>query len=215
MHGAQSTPQRTCEDRRVTASAPPVARSPKATRFLAPIGLLALMWAIQLADAVLPGTFVGWGLRSWDLGSLQGLVLGPLLHASWTHLIGNSVPFLILGCLVAVEGARRFWLVTAVVALVGGAGTWLLNAPGTLTVGASVLVLGYFGYVVLRVIAPGRLAHRIAYAGIAVIVIVLYGTTVLTGIFGAGPGVSWQAHLFGAIGGGLVAFIGRRRDPAA
>jgi membrane associated rhomboid family serine protease len=173
------------------------------------------MWAIQFADAVLPGTFVGWGLRSWDLGSLQGLVLGPLLHANWAHLIGNSVPFLILGSLVAVEGARRFWLVTGVVALVGGAGTWLLNAPGTLTVGASVLVFGYFGYVVLRVIAPGRIAHRLAYAGIALIVIVLYGTTVLGGIFGAGPGVSWQAHLFGAIGGGLIAFIGRRREPSA
>jgi len=198
----------------VTASALPAPRSSsKGSRFLAPVGLLALMWAIQFADAVLPGTFVGWGLRSWDLGSLQGLVLGPLLHANWAHLIGNSVPFLILGCLVAVEGAGRFWAVTGVVALVGGAGTWLLNAPGTLTVGASVLVFGYFGYVVLRVIAPGRIAHRLAYAGIALIVIVLYGTTVLGGIFGAGPGVSWQAHLFGAIGGGLVAFIGRRREP--
>lgn len=198
----------------MTASAPPVARSPKATRFLAPIGLLALMWAIQAADAVLPGTFVGWGLRSWDLGSLQGLVLGPLLHAGWMHLISNSVPFLVLGSLVAVEGAKRFWMVTAVIALVGGAGTWLLNVPGTLTVGASVLVFGYFGYVVLRVVAPGRLAHRVAYAAIAVIVLALYGATVVTGILGAGAGVSWQAHLFGAIGGGLMAFSGRRREPA-
>jgi len=181
-------------------------------RFLAPVALLALMWAIQFADAVLPGSFTGFGLRSWDLGSLPGLVLGPLLHANWPHLIANSVPLLVLGCLVAVEGARRFWLVTAIVALVGGAGTWLLNVPGTLTVGASVLVFGYFGYVVMRVFAPGRVAHRIAYAAIALIVIVLYGATMLAGIFAAGSGVSWQAHLFGAIGGALAALgLGRRR----
>lgn len=190
----------------------PATRSSSAGRFLAPVSLLALMWAIQLLDALLPGSFTGWGLRSWDLGSLPGLVLGPLLHASWAHLISNSVPLLVLGCLVAVEGATRFWAVTGLIAVIGGAGTWLLNVPGTLTVGASVLVFGYFGYTVMRVFAPGRVSHRIAYAAIALIVIVLYGTTVLTGIFGAAAGVSWQAHLFGAIGGG-VAGLSARRPP--
>lgn len=194
----------------MTAPAASVPRSSSAGRFLAPVVLLALMWAIQLLDAVLPGSFTGWGLRSWDPASLPGLVLGPLLHAGWAHLISNSLPLLVLGCLVAVEGAKRFWAVTGIIAVVGGAGTWLLNAPGTLTVGASVLVFGYFGYTVLRVFAPGRVSHRIAYAAIAVIVIVLYGTTVLTGIFDAGAGVSWQAHLFGAIGGGIAALAARR-----
>lgn len=146
------------------------------------------------------------------MGSRQppGARARTLLHASWAHLISNSLPLLVLGCLVAVEGARRFWAVTGIIAVVGGAGTWFLNAPGTLTVGASVLVFGYFGYTVLRVFAPGRVSHRIAYAAIALIVIVLYGTTVLTGIFGAAAGVSWQAHLFGAIGGGIAALAARR-----
>ncbi|MGW8484658.1 rhomboid family intramembrane serine protease [Microbacterium sp. NPDC055903] len=183
-------------------------------RFTSPVALLALMWAIQLADAILPGSFTGFGLRSWDLTSLGGFLLGPLLHANWAHLIGNSVPFLVLGCLVAVEGARRFWLVTAVIVVVGGAGTWFVNAPGTLTVGASVLVFGYFGYVVLRIFAPARTAHRIGYALIALLVIALYGSAMLIGVFGAADGVSWQAHLFGAIGGGLAVFVGRGRGRA-
>lgn len=179
-------------------------------RFASPVALLAVMWAIQLADAILPGSFTGFGLRSWDLGSLGGLIAGPLLHAGWAHLIANSVPFLVLGCLVAVEGARRFWLVTAVVMVIGGAGTWLVNAPGTLTVGASVLVFGYFGYVVMRVFAPGRVAHRIGYAVVAVVVVLLYGGSMLAGVVGVSEGVSWQAHLFGAIGGGVAAVVGRR-----
>ncbi|MGM1018119.1 MAG: rhomboid family intramembrane serine protease [Actinomycetota bacterium] len=180
-------------------------------RFASPILLLALMWAIQILDAILPGSFTGFGLRSWDLGSVFGLVLGPLLHANWAHLVANSVPFLVLGCLVAVEGARRFWLVTAIVALIGGAGTWLVNTPGTLTVGASGLVFGYFAYVVLRVFSPYRVAHRILYALVALGILVLYGGSMLAGIITAGPGVSWQAHLFGAVGGGVAALAGARR----
>ena len=189
-------------------------RTSAAARFVSPVALVALMWIIQLADAVLPGSFTGFGLRSWDLGSLPGLVLGPLLHSGWPHLLGNTLPLLVLGCLVAVEGAGRFWLVTAVAALAGGAGTWLVNAPGTLTVGASVLVFGYFAYVIVRVFSPRRIAHRIAYALIALIVIVLYGGTMLAGIIGAGPGVSWQAHLFGAVGGVLAAIFGSRNGGA-
>ena len=186
-------------------------RSAALARFASPVALVALMWAIQVLDAMLPGSFTGFGLRSWDLGSLQGLVLGPLLHANWAHLIGNSLPLLVLGCLIAIEGAGRFWLVTAITALVGGAGTWLLNAPGTLTVGASVLVFGYFAYIVVRVFSPRPIAHRIAHALIAVIVLVLYGGSMLAGIVGVGPGVSWQAHLFGAVGGGFAALAGARR----
>ncbi|WP_243224524.1 rhomboid family intramembrane serine protease [Microbacterium sp. CIAB417] len=196
-----------------TPSAP--ARRGLVARFASPVILLGLMWVVQTADAVLPGSFTGFGLRSWDLSGLGGIVVSPLLHASWTHLIANSLPFLVLGCLVAIEGAARFWLVTAIVALVGGAGTWLVNAPGTLTVGASVLVFGYFGYVVVRVFAPGRVSHRIGYAVIAIVVIALYGTAMVAGVFGAADGVSWQAHLFGAVGGALAAFAGRPRSAGA
>lgn len=189
-----------------TADSP---RSSTLGRFASPLLLVALMWVVQLADAILPGSFTGFGLRSWDLSGLGGIVVGPLLHADWAHLIGNTVPLLVLGCLVAVEGARRFWAVTAFAAVIGGLGTWLINTPGALTVGASVLVFGYFGYTVMRVFAPGRVAHRVLYALIALIVIALYGGSMLAGVVGVREGISWQAHLFGAIGGALAAFVGR------
>lgn len=195
---------------RDVTSAADARRSAPLGRFLSPVALLALMWLVQFVDAVLPGSFSGFGLRSWDPAGLGGIVIGPLLHANWAHLIANSVPLLVLGCLVAVEGARRFWAVTAMVAVIGGLGTWVLNVPGTLTVGASGLVFGYFGYVVLRVFAPGRVAHRILYAVVAVVVIALYGGSMLAGVVGVREGISWQAHLFGAIGGGVAALSGRR-----
>lgn len=178
-------------------------------RLASPLVLLAAMWIVRLADTMLPGTFNTWGLRSWDLGSAPGILFGPLLHSGWPHLIANTVPFLLLGCLVALDGTARFWSVTVIVALVGGAGTWAINAPGTLTIGASVLVFGYFSYTVLRVFEPGR-PHRVAHALIALGVIGLYGATMVAGIISAGPGISWQAHLFGAIGGAVAALLGGR-----
>ena len=185
-----------------------------AGRLASPLVLLAIMWIVRVADTVLPGTFNTWGLRSWDLGSAPGLVLGPLLHSGWPHLVANTVPFLLLGCLVALDGTARFWSVTVIIALIGGVGTWAVNAPGTLTIGASVLVFGYFAYTVLRVFEPGR-PHRFAHALIAAGVVALYGATMVSGIVAAGPGISWQAHLFGAIGGAVAALLGgrsRRRD---
>lgn len=187
------------------------ARSHPLSRFASPVVLLALMWLVQIADALLPGSFTPFGLRSWDPAGLAGIVVGPLLHANWAHLIANSVPLLVLGCLVAVEGARRFWAVTAFAAVIGGLGTWLLNAPGTLTVGASGLVFGYFGYTIARVFAPGRVSHRILYAVIALVVVGVYGGSMLAGVVGVREGISWQAHLFGAVGGALAAFSGKSR----
>ena len=178
-------------------------------RFASPVLLLAAMWLVQVVDAIFPLSFTGFGIRSWHLSGLPGIVVSPLLHASWAHLIANSVPFLVLGCLVAVEGARRFWAVTAFSVLIGGLGTWIVNAPGTLTVGASGLVFGYFGYTVMRVFAPGRVSHRILYAVIALVVIGLYGGSMVAGVVGVREGISWQAHLFGAIGGAVAAFVGR------
>ena len=182
---------------------------------LHPVVLLAVMWAIELLDRVLPGQWERFGIRAWDLSSLPGVVLGPLLHSSWAHLIGNSLPFLILGCLVALEGARRFWLVTVIVAVIGAVGPLFLTPPGTITVGASGLVFGYFAYLVTRVFVAREMRHRILFGGVAALVVALYGGSMLTGIVAAGAGVSWQGHLTGAIAGVLAALMlrDRPRDP--
>ncbi|MGI6879489.1 rhomboid family intramembrane serine protease [Microbacterium sp. gxy059] len=184
----------------------PTRRSEALTRLAQPAVLLLVMWGVHLLDAILPGSFTGLGLRSWDLSSVGGLVIGPLLHSSWSHLISNSVPLLVLGGLAALDGVKRFWTVTAIIALVSGVGTWFVNAPGTLTVGASGLVFGYFGYLLARAfVAPSR-GRGILYAIIAVAVALSYGGAMLTGVFGAPAGISWQAHLFGAIGGTVAAW---------
>lgn len=180
-------------------------------RFVPVLALLALMWAIQLLDWILPGSFAVFGIRSWDPGSLLGIAAAPLLHSGWSHLLANSVPFLILGVIVAGEGAKRFWAVTAIVTVIGGAGTWLVNLPGTLTVGASGLVFGYFGYILLRTVFFSTTGSRLAYGAVALIVMLGYGSSMLFGLLPQ-AGVSWQGHLFGLLGGLLAAWMLRGKN---
>ena len=74
----------------------------------------------------------------------------PFLHAGFGHLIGNTIPFLVLGAAIAVGGLMRTLLVTAIVVVVGGLGTWLTAPSNTVVIGASGLVFGYATYLVAR-----------------------------------------------------------------
>ncbi|MGO3152831.1 MAG: rhomboid family intramembrane serine protease [Galactobacter sp.] len=178
-----------------------------------PVLLLAAMWVIRLVDAILPGSWNRlFGVQSWHFWGLDGLILAPLLHANFWHLLSNTIPFLVLGLLIAFDGKARFWSVTGIVAVISGAGVWIINSPGTVTVGASGLVFGYFGYLLARAFVAPSLGHRVLYAVIGIVVGVTYGAGMIAGILFAHYGVSWQAHLFGAIGGVVAAYALRPRQ---
>ncbi|MCU1501520.1 MAG: Rhomboid family, partial [Ilumatobacteraceae bacterium] len=85
--------------------------------------------------------------------------------------------------------------------LIGGLCTWLTGGSGTLVVGASGLVFGYLLYLVTR----GIFARAPLYLLGGFLVLVLYGS-VLWGVLPR-PGVSWQGHLFGGLGGVAAASL--------
>ncbi|WP_338104627.1 MULTISPECIES: rhomboid family intramembrane serine protease [Microbispora] len=120
--------------------------------------------------------------------------------------MANSVPLLILGFVAAIRGIGRFLAASLVIILVSGLGVWFTSPPDTLTIGASGLVFGYFGYVVAR----GLFDRRALDIVLGVVVAVLY-YSILWGALPTQPGVSWQGHLFGLIGGVIAAWLLRRR----
>ena len=174
--------------------------------------LLGLMWLIEVVDLVLPADLDRYGIRARDAEGLTGIALSPLLHHGFGHLLANSLPFLVLGALVAVGGRRRFWEATLIITIVGGLGTWLISPENSVTVGVSGVVFGYLTYLLARAL----IARRAVDVIVAVVVLFLYGT-LLVGVLPGVPGVSWQAHLMGA-GAGIVAArrlsAGRRADQA-
>jgi membrane associated rhomboid family serine protease len=168
--------------------------------------LAAIMWIVELADQVASIRVERYGIEPRDPDGLDGIVFAPLLHAGWNHLIGNTVPFLLLGVAIALGGALRVASVTAIVAVVGGLGTWLVAPANTVHIGASGIVFGYAAYLTAR----GLFSRSLGQIAIGVAVLAIWGTTLLRGL-APEDGISWQGHLFGALGGVFAAWLLHRR----
>jgi membrane associated rhomboid family serine protease len=167
--------------------------------------MATLMWVSELVDAFI-GRLDSLGIEPRSADGLWGVVLAPFLHAGFGHLAANTVPFLVMGVLIALSGLARVLAVTATVALVSGLGTWLVAPSATVHVGASGVVFGYAAYLVAR----GFFDRRFLYLLTGVVVAFVYGTTLLFGLLPR-EGISWQGHLFGALGGLLAARVLARR----
>ncbi|MEZ7238686.1 rhomboid family intramembrane serine protease [Rhodococcus sp. GXMU-t2271] len=178
-------------------------------------GFVALLYAIEAVDAAAPAELDTAGIEPRSADGLWGVLFAPVLHADWAHLSANTIPLLVLGFLVLVSGIGRGLAATAIIWVVGGLGTWLTAGAGFVHIGASILVFGWLTYLITRGIFT-RQANQIV---IGVIVLFVYGS-ILWGVLPSDPRVSWQGHLFGAVGGVLAAWLlsaderRRRRSPA-
>jgi len=138
------------------------------------------------------------------ISGLDGIIFAPFLHVSYIHLYGNAVPLLLTGTFVLAGGAKRFLWVTLFIAVISGLGVWFVgNAP---TIGASGVIFGYLGYLFMR----GIVERNWWNIAVALLVGLLYGYQI-TGVIPGDSGISWQAHLFGLIGGLVAAILFRRR----
>lgn len=170
---------------------------------------VAVLWVIEIVNAS-GADLTDDGIRPRQLSGLWGVLWAPLLHASFTHLESNTIPLLVLGFLVLLGGLARFGAVTATVWLVSGIGVWLLGGTNTVVVGASGLAFGWLAYIIVR----GVFTRSLVQIALGLVILVVYGG-LLWGVLPGASGVSWQAHLFGAVGGILAAAGGagvRRRD---
>lgn len=162
--------------------------------------MVALMWISEILDIfVFRHRLDVYGILPRNIIGLRGILFAPFLHGGFPHLIANTVPFITLGWLIMVRETREFFPVTVVIAIVGGLGVWLFGAPAY-HIGASGLIFGYLGFLLLR----GYFERSFSAIAIALVVFALYGG-VLWGVLPSYPGVSWESHLFGFIGGGIAA----------
>lgn len=177
------------------------------------LAIVGVMWVSEIVDVGLGGRLDRYGIEPRDVEALPGIVSSPFLHAGFGHLIGNTIPLLVMGLGIALAGARRLITVTVIVGLVAGIGTWVTAKSGTDTIGASGIVFGYATYLMARFL----FTRRFLDLGLGLAVLVVWGASLLASLAPT-PGVSWQAHLFGAIGGAAAArYVGkeRGRDPSA
>ncbi|MGD0386123.1 MAG: rhomboid family intramembrane serine protease [Solirubrobacteraceae bacterium] len=162
--------------------------------------LVAVMWLVEIVNKIDGQRLSADGIYPRSLSGLPGILSAPFLHEGFGHLLGNTVPFVVLGLVIAVAGARRVIEVTVIVILVAGLGTWLTAGSGTDTVGASGVVFGYAGFLIAR----GFFTRNIGALLIGVVVALLFGGALAADLVPQ-TGISWEDHLFGGLGGILAA----------
>lgn len=148
--------------------------------------------------AVAPGAWSG----------LTGVLTAPLLHGSPAHLVANASALVILGTLALAVYPRATLRGLPLMWLGSGLGAWWLGDAGSHHLGASGVTHGLMFLVftlgLLRRDRPSIAAGMIAFF--------FYGGMLLT-VLPHEPGVSWQSHLGGALGGLLGALLFRHADP--
>ena len=191
----------------VTRPAPEARRARARDAAVLVAGWVALLWVLEVIDAVSGHALDTFGITPREFGELRDVVPAAFLHFGFDHLAANSLPLLVMGFLAALSGIRRFLSVVAVITLVSGLGVWLTAPAYSTTAGASGVVFGLFGYLVLR----GFVDRRIGDVLVGLLVGAVYGS-ILWGVLPTATGVSWQGHLFGLIGG-VAAAVAFRRTP--
>jgi len=169
--------------------------------------LVAGIWIVWLAGWLLgwpPGDF---GVLPRRVEGLIGIALAPLAHGSFEHLMSNTLPLGLLGCLAlyAYPLATR-WALPAIW-LGSGLGVWLF-ARDSSHIGASGLTHGLMFFL----FAIGLLRRDRLAIVIAMTVFLFYGGMLLT-ILPREEHISFESHMAGAAMGVLAAIVLRRRDP--
>ena len=169
------------------------------------LGVLAfvgLIWIVFIVGSILPLRLETYGItpRTWD--GLIGIPAAPFLHASFSHLLANTVPLTVLLLLLAGSKANS-WKIVVYIVLLGGAGLWMFGRPAT-HIGASGLIYGLIAFLLLS----GIWERRIIPLLVSLAVGLLYGGALLSGVLPSWESnVSWEGHLFGALAGALVAYL--------
>lgn len=175
--------------------------------FRSTVIFILLLWLIKLTQelfnldlhllAVYPREFTG----------MLGIVFAPFMHASWEHLSANSFPLFVLGSLHALGYPLTKWKTLGIIFLISGIGVWLFGRP-SYHLGASSVTSGLFYFLLIAALfRRDRVSITLMF-----VAVFMFGS-ILLGIFPLDPKISFEAHFFGAVGGGLSAILFRKKDP--
>lgn len=176
--------------------------------FNASLAFVLVLWAMFAAQQVFDWQALAVAPRS--LAGLAGLATAPLLHGSPEHLVANAIALLMLGTLALAVYPKASVRALPLLWLGSGLGAWLLGEAGSRHLGASGLTHG----LMFLVFALGLVRRDRPAIAAAMLAFLFYGGMLLT-VLPREAGVSWQAHLGGAVAGVLCAWWLRNADPKA
>jgi membrane associated rhomboid family serine protease len=172
------------------------------------VTLVALCWLVYAVNNLVWGGHLSqYGIIPRRLGSLPGIMWGPFLHASFHHLVANTVPLLILGGLICLQSSSEFVMITVAGTLLTGGLTWIF-ARNASHIGASGLIFCFFGYLASMAYFRRTLGTLI----LSVVCLLAYGG-IVKGILPTSTPVSWESHIAGLASGIILAWLSTKMNP--
>ncbi len=172
-----------------------------------PLFFLLIIWMIKLIEVSLDLNFATWGIYPLKLKGLKGIILSPLVHANFRHLLDNSLPLLILGVAIFYFYSKVAYRVFFLTYIMVGIWVWF-GGREAYHIGASGLIYGFASFLFFS----GILLGEVRLLAISLLVVFLYGSMVW-GIFPIKKGISWESHMLGAIAGLILSFYYRNQGP--
>lgn len=177
-----------------------------------PLLFVAVMWLVYFVDHSFHLNLTTYGTAPRTTKGLSGILFAPFLHSNLDHLASNSLPMLVLGMLTFYFYKPIAWPAFLWMYFISGIWLWVggRNTPeGEMYhIGASGLI--YAAAVFLFFSGVFRKHKQLMV--ISALVLFLYGS-MMWGIFPLKQEISWEAHLFGAISGLMVAYNYRKEGP--
>lgn len=174
---------------------------------LGAMALLAGLWIAWLLAWLLGWSLDDLGVRPRHVGGLVGVLSAPFAHASFAHLMSNTLPVGLLATLTLYCYPRAARLAVPLIWIASGVGVWLFARP-SVHVGASGIAHGLMFFLfVMGLMRRDRLA-----VVTSLVVFFLYGGMLLSVLPGE-QNVSFEYHLAGAAAGVLAALLLHARDP--
>jgi len=165
-------------------------------------GFIAVLWAVFLLDYIVPINFNEYGMVPRTSSGTIGIFTMHFLHANWQHLIGNSLPLLVLLILLAAGYPQRKIQITVWLMIGTGILLWACGRTA-MHLGASGLVYALISFLFVFSIREKRLWPFL----ISLLILVVNWSSIISGILGSDPRISWDGHLLGAIAGIVIALL--------
>ncbi len=172
-----------------------------------PAFFLFLIWSAKIFEITMELSFVEGGVYPRRLSGLKGILLSPLIHGDWKHLVNNSMPVFFLSVALLYfyrEIAYHIWFL---IYLIGGILLWGVGRQAY-HIGASGLIYGLAAFLFLS----GLIRRVRSLMAISLLVVFWYGSLVW-GLLPFDVEVSFEAHITGALSGIILALVYRDQGP--
>jgi membrane associated rhomboid family serine protease len=160
-----------------------------------PAIVVFILWAIYGICTVLHIEMGSFGIYPRRIFGLPGILTGPLVHGSLTHLASNSVPLFVLLTIlmyfykkVAVPAFVMLYFLTNIA-------VWLL-ARDVYHIGVSGVIYGLVAFVFWNGLFRGSVRSIVLALGV-----LIFYSGMFQGILPDQEGISWESHLLGSLVG--------------